>query len=135
MTPLSIDLRRRVVDAYLSGKTSTYEETAELFGIGEATVSRLLSLYRSTGDVAPKKMGGNNPRKINLDWLVEHATKNPDARAVDRVRDWAEVSGVTVSLSCMYASLHAIGWSHKKKRLPPARGDGRMSNRSARYSF
>lgn len=55
MTPLSIDLRRRGVDAYLSGMTSTYSETAELFGVGEATVSRLLNLFGSIGLVLGPK--------------------------------------------------------------------------------
>ena len=54
MADLSLDLRRRVVRAYHEGLTATYEATAELFGIGRATVSRLLRLERETGDVLPK---------------------------------------------------------------------------------
>ena len=46
-----MDVRRRVVDAYLSGRSGTYEETAALFGVGRATVSRLLWRKRETGDV------------------------------------------------------------------------------------
>ena len=42
MKNLSIDLRRRIVAAYAAKRSGTYEETAELFDVGEATVSRLL---------------------------------------------------------------------------------------------
>ena len=52
---ISLDLRRRIVDAYRNGLTETYEATAEMFGVGMATVSRLLRRKRETGDVLPKK--------------------------------------------------------------------------------
>ena len=78
MADLSLDLRRRVVRAYHEGLTATYEATAELFGIGRATVSRLLRLERETGDVLPKKRGGDRRRSVDLDWLRQHAEANPD---------------------------------------------------------
>jgi transposase len=51
MKDLSLDLRRRLVDAYLLKKSGTYKQTAALFGVGEATLSRNLRRYRETGDV------------------------------------------------------------------------------------
>jgi transposase len=116
MADTSLDLRRRIVDAYRSGKTATYEATASMFGVGRATVDRLLRLRRETGDVFPRPRGGNNPRRVDLTWLKAHAQANPDARLVDRVAAWEKHSGDSVSVTAMWKALRAIGWTHKKKR-------------------
>ena len=116
MPDISIDLRRRIVAAYETGKTETYEATAEMFGVGRATVNRLLRRRRETGDVLPRKRGGNNPRRIDLEWLRTHARANPDARLVDRADAWEKHSGERLGLTAIWTALHAIGWSHKKRR-------------------
>ena len=116
MRVLSIDLRRRVVSAYESGESGTYEQTAKMFGIGEATVSRWLRLKRETGDVLPNTRGGHRPRKVDSEWLRKHATEFPDARLKDRAEAWEAYSGEKVHIDTMSAALHAIGWTYKKKR-------------------
>lgn len=121
MRDLSIDLRRRVVEAYLSKKSGTYEKTAALFGIGEATVSRLLRRYRETGDVLYKPKGGNNPRRVDLQWLREHLQAEPDARLIDRVEAWERHSGIRVGVTAMWLAVRACGWTHKKRRRSPGR--------------
>jgi len=112
---ISLDLRKRIVQAYLSGRSGTYEETARMFGVGYATVSRILRRFRETGDVLPKPKGGNNPRRVDLDWLRKHAESEPDARIIDRIAAWQHESGESVSVGAMWYALRAIGWSHKKK--------------------
>ena len=134
MGDLSIDLRRRVVEAYRSRRSGTYAETAALFGVGEATVSRLLRLHRETGDVEPKAKGGNNPRRVDLDWLREHLVENPDARLVDRIDSWVRAGGKSMSLTAMWLAVRACGWTHKKRQWSPANGTGRTSGRSANPS-
>jgi transposase len=116
MADISIDLRRRIVDAYEDGRTATYVTTAEMFNVGYATVSRLLRRKRETGDVLPRPRGGNNPRRVDLDWLRDNARENPDARLIDRVAAWKEHAGQTISVSSMSRALRAIGWTHKKRR-------------------
>src|SRR5688572_30122732 len=105
----SMDLRRRVVAAYRSGRTATYEATATMFGIGVATVNRILRRQRETGDVAFKPRGGNRARVVDSTWLEANAAAEPDARLVDRVASWAAHSGVTVSVSAMHAAMQRIG--------------------------
>ena len=73
--------------------------------------------HRETGDVKALPVGGNYPRQIDLDWLREHADKVPDARLVDRIDAWEEISGRRVASSTMSVAMRAIGWTHKK-RLP-----------------
>lgn len=114
MADLSIDLRRRIVDAYEHGRTPTYLATAKMFGVGYATVSRLLRRKRETGDVLSKPKGGNNPRRVDLEWIENHARAHPDARLIDRVAAWQKHSGRTVSISAISRGLRAIGWTHKK---------------------
>jgi len=130
MANTSLDLRRRIVTAYRSGKTSTYETTAEMFGVGRATVDRLLRRFRETGDVLALPVGGNNPRRVDLAWLEQHARVNPDVRLKDRVAAWQAQSGRRVSIAAMWGALHAIGWTHKKRHWSPANGTGRTSRRS-----
>ena len=125
MAELSIDLRRRLVEAYQSKKSGTYAATAGLFGVGEATVSRLLRRQRETGDVEYRPKGGNNPRRVDLEWLRENLREHPDDRLVDRIAVWKAHSGKKVSLGTMWLSVRDCGWSHKKKRLSPGKGTGR----------
>jgi transposase len=134
MADLSLDLRRRVVRAYKDGLTETYEATAELFSIGRATVSRLLRLERETGDVLPKKRGGDHRSSINLDWLRQHAAANPDARLVDRIDAWQEHSGRRVSIGAMWSALARINWTHKKRHPSRLSVTGRKSSSSDRTS-
>lgn len=110
---ISVDLRRRIVDAYFNGLTASYEATAEMFGVGIATVSRLLRRKRETGDVVPKKRGGDRRRELDLAWLEEHAGANPDARLVDRIAAWQQRSGRRASIGAMWRALDLIGWTHK----------------------
>jgi transposase len=127
MADLSIDLRRRVVEAYRAKRSGTYAETASLFGIGEATVSRLLRRYRETGDVQPKPHASNNPRRVDLNWLREQLAANPDARIVDRIEAWVAAGGRRVSITTMWLSIRACGWTHKKRHWSPASRTARTS--------
>jgi transposase len=120
MQNLSLDFRRRIVEAYRSKKSGTYKQTASLFGISEATLGRLLRRFRETGDVYCKPKGGNNPRRVDLDWLREHLPAHPDARLVDRVKAWERRTGKSVSLAAMSHAVRACGWTHKKNRWSPA---------------
>ena len=87
-----------------------------MFEVGTATVSRLLRRYRETGDVLPKPKGGNNPRRVDLEWLKKNAAELPDVRIIDRIADWEREKHKHVSLGAMWAALHKIGWTHKKRR-------------------
>ena len=111
---IGLELRRRIVEAYTSGRSGDYDETAELFDVGRATVNRLLRRHRVTDDVNALPVGGNYPRQVDLDWLGEHAKRHPDARLVDRIDAWEAVSGRRVASSTMSLAMRAIGSTHKK---------------------
>jgi transposase len=111
---IPIELRKRIVEAYNSGLSGTYEATAELFGVGRASVSRLLRRHRETGDVKAKPVGGNYPKRIDLGWLRDHAQAHPDARLLDRIEAWHKESGRRVASSSMSKAMKKIEWTFKK---------------------
>lgn len=111
-------VRERLVEYYLANKASaTYATAASIFGVSLASVSRWLRRKRETGGVALKPRGGNNPRRVDLDWLAKHAEAHPDATLKARVEAAVADGGLRVSLTAMSDALHALGWSHKKKRF------------------
>jgi len=59
MAELSIDLRRRLVAAY-----------------------RTLRRHREAGDVVYKPEGGNNQRRVDLEWLRGHLARQPNVKSV-----------------------------------------------------
>lgn len=131
---LSLDLRRRVVSAYRAGLTQSYQATAQMFGIGRATVSRLLRRQRETGDVCVKPRGGNRKRIVDLDWLRGHAQAHPDARLRDRIDAWIADGGQPLGLQAMCNAMAAIGWTHKKRRPRPESATKPSSKPSAATS-
>ena len=60
--PLSQDLRKRIVEARLSGHT--IKKVADDKGVSESAVKGIMSLYRKTGSYAPRPL--NNGRKPAL---------------------------------------------------------------------
>ncbi len=103
-----------------------------MFGVGRATVSRLLRRYRTAGNVKPLPVGGNHPRRVDLAWLREHAEAHPDARLVDRVADWEQECGRRVALSTMSVAMRLIGWTHKKNAGRLRAGPRRCSSKALR---
>lgn len=128
MADTPLPLRKRIVEAYLSGLSGTYAETGRMFGVGAATVNRLLRRYRETGSVERARRGGNYPAKIDLSWLRQHAESEPNARLLDRVAVWAAESGILVTPQSMSRAMRKIGWTHKKKRRSRANGSAKTSD-------
>ena len=56
-TPLSLDLRVRVLAAVASGLS--HRQAGERFGVSAASVSRWRALEREQGDARPRPMGGD----------------------------------------------------------------------------
>ncbi len=115
MKVLPLRLRKQLVHAYKTGLVDTYEKTAEVFGVGRASVSRLLRQHRETGSVEPKRVGGSRRRAVDDAWLRSHAEKHPNALLRERVEAWASKSGRRVHLSTIGAAMKRIGWTHKKR--------------------
>lgn len=113
---ISLELRARIVKAHLDGQ-GTYKELASLFGVGEATVSRLLRRHRERGDVRRDPRGGGMPPKVperlyaSLRKLV---AEKPDRTVAQIAEAWKAFHGVTVSRSAMMRALRKAGFTWKK---------------------
>lgn len=134
--PLSIDLRRRVVAAYLAGEGS-YAEIAERFGIGEASVSRLLRRFRSTSSLEPDPHGGGNPARIGPDdvpLVAEVVAAHPDGTLAELARAWTARTRRPISRASMLRALRRFGFTLKKRPSTPPSKIVRKSKKSARAS-
>jgi len=60
----SVDLRKKIVDAYLKGNTSL-SKVAQKFEVNISSVARYLKLYQEGGDLSPKKGDKGRPSKID----------------------------------------------------------------------
>src|SRR5947208_3321840 len=56
--PLSNDLRERIIAAWQSRQYGSWEQIADTFRVGRATVDRLIRRFRMTGSVDPAPHGG-----------------------------------------------------------------------------
>ena len=74
--PLSNDLRERVIAAVVGGESC--RTVAVRFGVAVSSVVKWSQRYRSTGSVAPGKMGGH--RKPLLASLIAGSSWNGSAK-------------------------------------------------------
>lgn len=131
--PLSLDLRRRIVARYRLGK-ETYKELAELFGVGEASVSRVLRRAREHGDLRPDPPGGGFPPRIsdaNLGKLVKLVAEKPDRSIEELCGVWTARYGGPVTTSSMYRALCRAGLTRKKSLSQPRSSSAQMSRPNA----
>lgn len=131
--PLSLDLRERIVTAYEDGLGS-YEEIADLFGVGRASVSRLLSRHRHRGALTPNPHGGGNPARIGPadgDAVAALVHDLPDATLDELADGWRRRTGREISRSSMLRALQRFGITLKKSRSKLSRHSDPTSRRNA----
>ncbi|WP_096331995.1 helix-turn-helix domain-containing protein [Nannocystis exedens] len=120
-------LRIRIVEARAQ-EGLTYEQLAERFSVGRATVDRTLRLARETGSVEPKPHGGGVARRITAqeqELLVELVRARPDATLAELCIALQIRAGVQISRATMCRELQRLGFTRKKI----AGGSGAMHGR------
>ena len=123
---LALDLRRRVVDAYMRGD-GTQVEVAARFGVGEASVRRWLRRDEA-GRLAFDDTYHHGPERTvdaaNLAALREILEGTPDATNAELATLLAERTGIKVSPSTISRAIATLDWTRKKsassraKRMP-----------------
>ena len=83
--PYSLDLRKRVVAAVLTGGLSC-NQAAEQFGVAVSTAIGWVRRQRETGSVAPGKMGGHRPKAISGEHRVFVLERTRERRPRSRSR-------------------------------------------------
>jgi len=133
---ISTDLRERIIDLWKEGQ-KTYEDLAEHFSVGRATVSRLLRRFRETGGVEPLPHGGGMPRSIPVE--EENELKVLIEEQSDRtLQELAELyttrTGVSVSRATSGRMMVRLGYSRKKRLWSLPSENVRASSRNGRRS-
>jgi transposase len=119
MASYSMDLRKRVVEAY--ARDSGWGSQARLarrFGVSPAWVCGLLRRYQQTGDYGP--LTTKRGRKAvfvgrRLEQLETLVSRQPDA-TLEELRDR---TGVACSLAAICKTLQRLGYRRKKRRSGP----------------
>lgn len=115
---LSSDLRERVVSAVLAGESC--RSAAARFGIAVSSAVKWMRRWRSTGSVAPDKMGGH--RKSMLEphraFILERLRQTPHLTLHGLKRELA-ARGVMVSHNAVWLFLRREGLSFKKNPVRP----------------
>jgi transposase len=114
--PISVDVRERVVAAHREGK-GTYAQLAELFKVGEASISRWLRLDRESGTLEPKPIPGREPKLDAKGRAVlrELVDADSDATLAELSQQVREHVGVKVVVSTVHKTLAKMGITRKKK--------------------
>lgn len=72
-SPLSNDLRKRIIDA--RGRGDTIPKIAREKGVSESAIERLLALYRETGSYEPRPNGGGRKPRLTPEQLEQIRAK------------------------------------------------------------
>ena len=114
--PLSNDLRERAMARVAAGEP--IRQIAAALSISPSCVSKWSQRLRTTGSVAPGKMGGHKRRVLsgaNADWLRSRIGERPfTLRGL--VAELAE-RGIRVDYHSVWTFVHDEGLSFKKNRV------------------
>lgn len=115
--PHSMDLRIRIVAAVESGEY-TNREIAEIFGVHETFIYKLLRHYRKHGTLEPQPRGGGAVPKLKEEHLPILRTlveEFPDA-ILEELRDLMKKrAGIDVSIWTIHRALKKLDTTRKKK--------------------
>jgi len=105
------ELRDRVIRARDSGLRT--RRVAELFGVDESWVRRVMQRRRETGETRPRPRGGATVVKIDMNRLRELVDAQPDAT----VKELHERLDTVCSVSAVDMALRRMGLTFKKRRF------------------
>lgn len=98
----------------------SYEQIAELLGVGRATVSRTLRLHRETGDVERRPKAGGNFSVFHdhvAELLLAIVEAMPDASIRELSDAFEKQSKLSASTASVSRALRRLGYSRKKRRF------------------
>ena len=117
MLPYSIDFRQKIIEVYEQEKNSI-RKLAERFRVARSFVQKLLKQYKETGDIKPKRQGGNSPPKVqgeDMVTLTEIIENNNDATLEELCELLEQKTGIRVSTATMGRISHNLDYTVKKK--------------------
>ena len=138
MAAYSLDLRERIVEA-VERQVGSKRESAQLFGVHESFLYKLLRQQRERGDLAPLPHGGGAQAKLTAEhWqqVARWIEATPDATLAELQEQVQRKLRVRVGVSTVWRGVERLGVTRKKRvrgRRKPMRRPGppfRSSRRS-----
>ena len=119
MKPYSLDLRERVLNAYIN-RQGTVEEVAGQFQVGVDFIYKLARQSRTLGHVEPLPHGGGHDFLIAFqgeEELAQWVKEKPDATLAELQERLARDQGLKTSQSTVSRALSRLGLGRKKKDI------------------
>jgi transposase len=116
---LSLDLRRRVVDAIEQGLSC--RQAAERFGVSASSAIRWLDRLKQQGDIAAKKQGGDRKSgriEAEAAFLLGEVAETPDITLVE-LQEKLKTRGVGVGIGTLWRFFDRRRITFKKRRPMP----------------
>lgn len=130
----SIDLRQKIVQAYENGHGSM-ARLAEIFNVGKDTVYRLIKLYRTTGQLSPRRrQTAGNPPKITATeaaFLRQVLQKEPDLTLEMLCERFEKYFNRSISTSSMDRGLKKYRLTFKKNFSRSGKAISRLAGKSS----
>src|SRR6185312_4707557 len=128
--PLSRDLREQVVRAVEGGLSR--RKAAAVFEVGIATVIEWVRVWRESGRLMPKPMGGDHRSRLKEEraWLLERIAAAPDL-TLEEIRSELAARGKSVGYGTVWRFFASEDISFKKKSYMPASRSDLMWRRRA----
>jgi putative transposase len=114
--PLSMDLRLRVVRA-VAEEGMTRRGAAARFGVAIRTAVRWVADFRTSGSVAPRRMGNPTPPKLtpHRETVLTMLRERPD-RTIEGLREELAGQGIVVGYGSIRRFFEREGITRKKRR-------------------
>ena len=113
---LSVDLRQRVIEAISLGMSR--RQAAARFGVSAASAIRWAAQLRTTGNVAPKKQGGDRKSgriEAQAAFLLDQVARVPDISLVE-LQAKLDERGVRVGIGTLWRFFRRHRMTRKKRR-------------------
>lgn len=119
MNALSLDLRRRIVEAVDHGLSQS--EAARRFCVSNKTVGRLLRRRRESGSLQAKPRPGAKRRLATEQhaMLAAQMRQHPHQSLQEHARLWQQEQGQSISDTTLWRTLQRMNWSPKKRVSMP----------------
>jgi transposase len=121
MKAYSVDLREKIVEAYLQQEGSI-RNLAKRFKVSARFVWGLVNRFRRTGSYAPKAHRGGNPPRIaasQYDIIIALVTQAPDATLEELCARVEETCSLRPSKSSLHRTLDKLKLTRKKRPIAP----------------
>lgn len=114
MTPLSDDLRRRIIAARANGEGTG--EVSQRFKVSRESVERFWKQHSMTGECRPKQIGGYRRSRLqkHAATLKRWISQQADLTLVQLQERCREELSVKIGINALWHRLDQLGLSYKK---------------------